>query len=114
MLIYIDERKLVLEVLHVHVRYPITDILVSLEHDLFSLWSARNPVCECVTCYAIPIVLNLGDGEDVSNAFLLIHISKRPSIPLRMLLVTPALQFSLITVFNLQMLFRHHVTKMEW
>ena len=69
-LIKIDESKLVLEGLHLHLRHPIKETLVSLEHDLFALWGVQIPVCECFTCDAIPIVPKLGDGEEVRNAFL--------------------------------------------
>ena len=70
MFIEIDDSKLVLGGLHVHVRHPITETLVSLEHDLFSLWGVQIPVCECFTCDAIPIVPKLGDREEVRNEFL--------------------------------------------
>ena len=72
-----DDSKLFLEGSHVHVRHPITDIRFSIVHDIFSLWSVNNPVCECVTCYAIPIVPKLGDGEEVCDAFFVDpHIKK--------------------------------------
>ena len=112
-IIEIDESKLVLEGSHVHVRHLITEILVSLEHYMFSLWGVQNLVCECVTYYAIPIVLKSGGGEEVLMPLSLIHISKRPSIPLRGLVVTPALQFPLRTEFTLRMFLSHHVTNMK-
>ena len=111
--IYIADSKLLLEGSHIHVRHPITEILVSLEHDIFALWCVHNLVCECVTSYAIPIVLKLGGGEEVLMPLSLIHISKRPSIPLRVLVVTPALQFPLRTEFTLRMFLSHHVTNMK-
>ena len=113
-LIKIDERKLVLEGFHVHIRHPIIENLVSLEHYMFSLWGVQNLVCECVTYYAIPIFLKSGGGEEVLMPLSLIHISKRPSIPLRVLVVTPALQFPLRTEFTLRMFLSHHVTNMKW
>ena len=76
-IIEIDESKLVLEGLHIHVRHQIIETLVFLEHDLFSLWIVHNPVCECVTCYTIPIILKLGGGEEVRDAFFVDpHIKK--------------------------------------
>ena len=80
---------------------------------MFSLWNVHNPVCECVICYPILIVLKLGDGEEVRDAFLLIRISKRLSIPLHVLVAMPALQFPLRTVFTLRIFLRHHVTNMD-
>ena len=75
--IYIADSKLLLEGSHIHVRHPITEILVSLEHDIFALWCVHNLVCECVTSYAIPIVLKLGGGEEVRDAFFVDpHIKK--------------------------------------
>ena len=76
-IIEIDERKLVLEGLHVHERDLITETLVSLEHDMFSLWGVYNPFCECFTCYAISTVIELGDVDEVFNAlFVDPHIKK--------------------------------------
>ena len=44
---------------------------------MFSLWSDHNPVCGCVTCYAIPIVLKFGDEEEVRDDSLVDpHIKK--------------------------------------
>ena len=114
-LIGIDESKLFLEGFHFHVRHPITDTLVSLEHDLFALWGVHNPVCECVTCYTIPIVLKLGDGEEVRNAFFIdTHIKKAEHTLACARSNARVTAPPLRKVFNLRMFLRHHVPNMEW